>query len=803
MEQQVAGNANVQQDIDYVKIVKIVVSRWYWIASTIIISLIVAYIYLWYTPETYSTSASLKFEEKKSEISELLNVRSAYDRTNKMQSEQFVIRSREVLLNAVNDLDYKISFYLKGRVRTSDIYPQKPLDIAIIEQDSAKFSRELFEYEAQDANSFKLSYQENGQEFTKTFRNGEIITVPGIKFQINNNTFNKANNSIYCFRFNAKSSFLGRIATGLNMSETKGTNILSLSQTDINPYFATDILNAILRSYVNYDRNQKTISATQTIKFIDTLQRNMSKVVKSSGSELEQFKVTNKVLDISAAGQDVMKKLTDLETEKNTLNLQGIFINQLEKEIVGNKNLNAINYNLQGITDPMLASLLTQYNGLLLKREEALVTYKASSDVIQQIDKQILDIKSAFVSNANSQRQKNSKTTTFLDQQIASIKQTFNSIPKAERDLINLQSNFTINQKVYSYLSEKKLEAQISKAAITPGATIVDFALYNTNAISPVHKKTYTSALIIGLLTGIGLVFLVRMLNPFIYDKETIESLTTIPIIGVIRKYQDAIDEDNRQILSIKNPKSLFAESVRSVRTNLSFLAADKESKVVCITSEISGEGKSFTTVNLASTLSLIDKKVIVIAADLRRSKLHHTFKTNNLKGLSSYLSNQAELSEITFDTEVENLTFIPAGPVPPNPSELLYSDKMKALLELLTKSYDFVIVDSAPVGLVSDAIPLIRMADVNLFVIRSGASRYQAASVPERLSKEFNLSNIAIILNAFDNDILHSRYYTTNYTGSYYANYYYYSDYSNAGYGNGYYSDGPTKRWWEFWKKK
>jgi len=803
MEQQVTGNANVQQDIDYVKIVKIVLSRWYWMASTIIISLITAYIYLWYTPETYSTSASLKFEEKKSEISELLNVRSAYDRTNKMQSEQFVIRSREVLLNAVNDLDYKISFYLKGRVRTSDIYPQKPLDIAIIEQDSVKFSRELFEYEAQDANSFKLSYHENGKETSKTFQNGQIITAPGIKFKINNNTFNAANNSIYCFKFNSKSSFLGRIASGLSMSETKGTNILSLSQTDISPYFATDILNAILRSYVNYDRNQKTISATQTIKFIDTLQQSMSKVVRSSGSELEQFKVTNKVLDISAAGQDVMKKLTDLETEKNTLNLQGIFINQLEKEIVGNKNLNAVNYNLQGITDPMLASLLSQYNALLLKREEALVTYKVSSDVVQQIDKQILDIKAAFVSNANSQRQKNSKTIAFLDQQIASIKQTFNSIPKAERDLINLQSNFTINQKVYSYLSEKKLEAQISKAAITPGATIVDFALYNTNAISPVHKKTYISALMIGLVAGIGLIFLVRMLNPFIYDKETIESLTTIPIIGVIRKYQDAIDEDNRQILSIKNPKSLFAESVRSVRTNLSFLAAEKESKIVCITSEISGEGKSFTTVNLASTLSLIDKKVIVIAADLRRSKLHHTFKTNNLKGLSSYLSNQAQLSEITFDTEVENLTFIPAGPVPPNPSELLYSDKMKALLELLTKSYDFVIVDSAPVGLVSDAIPLIRMADVNLFVIRSGVSRYQAASVPERLSKEFNLSNIAIILNAFDNDILHSRYYTTNYTGSYYANYYYYSDYSNTGYGNGYYSDGPTKKWWEFWKKK
>jgi tyrosine-protein kinase Etk/Wzc len=803
MEQQVNGNANVQQDIDYVKIIKIVLSRWYWIASTVIIALIIAYIYLWYTPETFSTTASLKFEEKRSEISELLNVRNVYDRTNKMQSEQFVIRSREVLTNAIGNLDYKISFYLKGRVRTSDIYPQKPIDISIIEQDSANFTRALFEYEPQNASSFKLTYQEGGREISKTYKPGQIIAVAGLKFKINNHLYDSSNNPIYAFRFNSKSSFLGRISAGLNMSETKGTNILSLSQTDANPYFATDILNAILQEYVGYDRNQKTVSATQTIRFIDTLQQNMSKVVKASGTELEKFKVANKMLDISSTGEEVMKKLTDLETEKRTLNLQGIFINQLEAEVVGNKNLNAINYNLQGITDPMLASLLNQYNTLLLKREEALAIYKASSDVVQQIDKQILEIKSAFVSNANSQRQKNTKTIDFLNQQIASIKQTFNAIPKAERDMINLQSDFAINQKVYSYLSEKKLEAQISKAAVTSGATIVDHALYNTKPIAPVHQKTYMTTFIIGLIAGIGLIFLVRMLNPFIYDKETIESLTNIPIIGVIRKYQDKIDEDNRQILSIKNPKSLFAESVRSVRTNLSFLASDKASKIVCITSEISGEGKSFTTVNLASTLSLIDKKVIVIAADLRRSKLHHTFKVSNLKGLSSYLSNQANLEEISFTTEVENLTFVPAGPVPPNPSELLYSDKMKSLLEQLTLSYDFVIVDSAPVGLVSDAIPLIRMADVNLFVIRSGVSRYQAASVPERLSKEFNLSNIAIILNAFDNDILHSRYYTTNYTGSYYANYYYYSDYSNTTYGNGYYSDEPQKKWWEFWKKR
>lgn len=796
------GGLSIQQEIDYVKIIRIILSRWYWVASTVIIALIIAYIYLWYTPQQYATGASLKFEEKRSEISELLNVRNIYDRTNKLASEKFVIQSRDVLNNAVASLNYQVSYYLKGRVRTSDIYPNKPFLIEIIEKDTTNFYKGDIEFTAENNQYFDIEYPLAGQTITKKYKYGDIIALPNIKFKITPNNQPVSDNSTYIFHFNAKSDFLGRVAGGLSMEESKNTNILNLKQTDINPIFAADILNAILNEYVKYDRLQRSTSATQTINFIDTLLHGMSKVVKTSGQAIQNFKVNNQLLDISSSSEQIISQITALETEKRTLNIQGLLINQLEKDIVNNKDLNAINFNLQGITDPQLNGLVAQFNELLLKRKEGLDTYKTSSNYIKQIDDQILDVKSAIVSNITAQRNKNNKAISFISQQINGIKQGFNTIPKAEREYINLSSDFEINQKVFGYLSEKKLEAQISKAAVTPGSVIVDKATYNTVPITPIPRKTYTFALISGLLSGIGIIFLVRILNPYIYDKETIESLTNIPIIGIIRKYTDAVDEDNRQILSIKNPKSLFAESVRSVRTNLSFLASEKQSKIVCITSEISGEGKSFTTVNLASTLSLIEKKVIVIAADLRKSKLHKTFKTSNLKGLSSYLSNQATLDEVIFKTEVENLMFIPAGPVPPNPSELLYSERMRKLLNDLSLTYDFVIVDSAPVGLVSDAIPLIRMADINLFVVRSGVSRYYSASVPERLSKEFNLSNIAIVLNAFNNDILHSRYYSTNYTGSYYANYYYYSDYSGNGYNSGYYSDVESKKWWQVWRK-
>src|SRR5471030_835584 len=215
-----------------------------------------------------------------------------------------------------------------------------------------------------------------------------------------------------------------------------------------------------------------------------------------------------------------------------------------------------------------------------------------------------------------------------------------------------------------------------------PGATIVDMAQPNFSQLSPDDHAIHRTAIVFGLLIGLGLIIIIRILNPYIYDKETIESLTSIPIIGVIRKFPEEIDEFSTQILAISKPKSIFAESVRSVRTNLNFLASEKQSKVICSTSEVAGEGKSFVAVNLSSTLSLIDKKVILIAADLRRSKLHKTFHVANDIGLSNFLAHQASADEIILHTSQPNFDFIPSGPVPPNPSELLHTDRMKVLID-------------------------------------------------------------------------------------------------------------------------
>ena len=790
------------QEIDYFKIGRILVSRWYWIAISVTISMIVAYVYLWYTPKTYATSGTMKFEEKKSEISDLVSVINQDKGPSKVQSETYVIQSRSLILSAIKDLDYQISFYLLGRIRTSELYPAKPLNIQIIKFDSAAYYHNLISFQVINDNSFSLTYNEGGKNKKKVFAYNTPISIGNTAFSIKHSgTISKK--VVYLFQFNTPEDFLGRIRGGLRTSEVvKNSNIISLQETDSNPQFAADALNAIMKEYLNYDRDQKTLSATKMIHFIQNQLDTISVEVRGSENLIEENKQHSKIIDVSSAAETELTKAKDLESQNSILKIQLIAIDQLKDQITSEKDNISVNLNMEGVTDPLLGGLITTLNSLLVRKIDLQNQFNSSSQPIQNINQQILQIKNAALDNINASRTRLEKNQTYITDQLNQVNQQISALPGAERLMVGLKRDFDVNDKVYSFLSEKKLEAQISRSAILPGATIIEQAQPNYSPVSPDENGIKHTALVFGLGIGLGLIVLIRILNPYIHDKETIESLTTIPILGIIRKFPEEIDSDNTQILAISKPKSIFAESVRSVRTNLSFLASEKASKVICITSEVAGEGKSFVAINLSSTLSLIDKKVILIAADLRRSKIHKTFGVKNDKGLSNYLAKQCEMEDIILHSKQENLDFIVSGSIPPNPSELLHNSRMMTLIEQLKLKYDIIMIDTAPIGLVSDAIPLIRISDINAFVIRSGKSKFYAATVPQRIAQEYHLDNTVIILNAFAEDLLHSRYYTTKFTGEGYSSrYYYYSDYS--GYeSSGYYVEHEKKKWWDIVKR-
>jgi tyrosine-protein kinase Etk/Wzc len=790
---------SISQTIDFYKIYRVFLSRWYWIMACILIALTIAKVNLLYTKPVYISSGSLKLQDAAPGLNSSAGTSQTFNYTDKIQAESYTIRSNQVILDAISKINYKVSYYIVGRINLSEAYPNIPFAIDVIKQDSVNFSRQLFQVEDINEKTFSLSHPNGDKKDTKIYRYGEVLNLGNMQFRITSRIPPKAT---YRFKFNAKEDFVGRILSGLSISEAaKFTNVMNLSQTDGNSAFAADIINEIMKSYIKYDLIQKRQSAKQTAEFVDNQLAYIDLATNKSSNNLANYKSTNNMVDISSASANVVSKLSDYEKQQSLLNIELLGIDQLSQQLASNFNKIVINLDLEGNLDGMLSALIAQLNTLIATRQAKAMQFNPNSAPVKNIDNQIFNIKEGIKSNISSLKSRKLTELKFINDQIVTVNGNIKKIPEKEQQFVKLNTNFEVNNKVRSYLSEKKLEAEMNAAALVPGASIVNVAYQNDNSITADSGRTYIYAILLGLGAGVGLILLVRFLNPYIYDKETVEALTQTPIIGVIRKFPGYIDKSNTQALSLSKPKSVFAESVRSVRTNLSFMATHKQSKIICITSEISGEGKSFVTINLASTLALIDKKIILIAGDLRKSRLHIVFGQDNKKGLSSYLSGEHTLSEILTHDETHRIDFISSGPVPPNPSELLHTKKMKDLLAALTPIYDYILLDTAPVGLVSDAIPLIRESDVNLFIIRSGKSQLRAANIPERLSREYGLANLAIVLNAFGNDPLHSNYYTTDYSKGSGNETYYYSDY--VGYaGSGYYEDEDAK-WWQFWKRR
>lgn len=779
------------KEVDYLKIIKILFNSWYLIAGPIIIGLITANLYLWYTPKTYSTNGLLKFEEKKPELSDIIGTMSNSDRnTVNLQSESFTIQSRSLLLKAIKNLDYRTSFYLSGRVRTYDMYPKKPLQINLLKFDSLNFHQDLIAFKPINKNKFELSWKNGNNKVQQNFKYGYPVNIGAVTFTIGYP--GSVNPDIsYLFKFNIPESFLDRVRSGLRINEAiKNSDLLTLQQTDANPQFAMDIINAIMKEYLNYDRNQKTQSATQLIDFITDQLKYLSTELKGSERSLEKYKENTKIMDISSSAGIAFSKVSDLESQRSLLKMQLIVIDQLKEQIAAEKNAINLNLNLEGSIDPLLGVLVGNFNTLINDKNALLKVYHSTSQPVEEINLQISQVKKSAMRNISASNQRIQKSIGYLNDQLAKVNQQVAILPTAEKDLIGLNRNFGINEKVYSFLSEKSLEAQVNRAAILPGAVIVEKAQLDTVPIAPNTDEIYRTAIVLGFLAGIGIIIVIRISNPYIYDREIIERTTSIPILGALRKFPEKIDENNSQILSLSKPRSIFAESVRIIRTNLNFLASGKKSKVICITSEGAGEGKSFVIINLASSFALINKKILLIGADLRRPKLHKTFGMPNAMGLSNYLVNKCGIDDIIQESNTKNLDFISSGPIPPNPSELLHLERMAELIGQLRERYDVILIDTAPVGLVSDSVPLISMSDINLFVIRYGKSKYSSATLPDRLSKEYNLNNLVIVLNAFEKNLLHAGLY--KYSGSFSSDTQY--DYENSGY---YLDEEEKLKWW------
>jgi capsular exopolysaccharide synthesis family protein len=793
----VAGSAEGTAKIDYFKIVQIGLSQWYWLAASLLISLTIAYFYLRYTPKTYQTAATIKLEEKKSQLSDLLTTSATTETQDPIQTVSYVIKSKALLTKALTKLNYTVAFFKKGNFLTTETYPFQPFQIDVLSIDTLSGSYPEFAIHSINDRQFSLSYRFGGRLINKVNNYNSVIAVNDLKFKIISSSVKP--NDLYTFRFNSIDDLIGRVS-GLQIAETtRGSNILRLNLYDQNAYFASDFLNILIKEYQGFDRDQRALSATHTIDFINDQLVELSMKVKGSQNALADYKRQKGIVDLPSASSNAMSQVTTYETQKNTLELQKIALVNLQKQVNEHKGQISYNFNIDESPNSLLSSLITQYNALFTEKMEKSDYYNAKSDVMADLNRSLQEIQKSILSNIQLSITRTQSSIDYINKILGSYNNSISSLPTVEKDIFALERNFNINEKVFTYLMEKKLETQVSRASILPGNSIIEIAHPNLIPIDPVSKNVYMLAFLAGLGLPILIITALRIANNRINVVEDIEGMSQVPILGVIRSYPLRMDPYNKLVVSSPPSKSIFSESVRAVRTSLSYLANDKASKVISVTSEVAGEGKSFVSLNLANSLSLIDKKVIIISTDLRKRRLHHTFDVPTDTGLSSYLSGRDSLDKVLFKSKNSNLDFIPSGELPPNPAELLHSKRMEDLLKLLREKYDYIILDNAPIGLVADAMPIMRQSDINIFVIRSGVSKKSSITLADALRSEDNVQNFYVIFNGFKENKLFESIYSNTRTGkvgysSYYGKYsYYYS---------GYYDEEgeDQKPKWKFW---
>jgi len=405
-----------------------------------------------------------------------------------------------------------------------------------------------------------------------------------------------------------------------------------------------------------------------------------------------------------------------------------------------------------GVSDPLLVGLVTRFAELQQKRKQIAFSVNENRSQLEMQDKELEDARAALRENVSSAINQLQLSIDNVNSNISKVEKELGRLPGTERRLIGIQRKFDLNNSVYTYLLERRAEAGIAKASQITDNRIIDEAMaQNSSRVQPKESKNYLMALLIGLLVPMMLIVIFDLMNNKIIGKHDVERITKAPIIGFISHSEYKVEDPVAE-----RPGSTLAESFRAVRTSLAFYTGQTKCPVIVVSSPVSGEGKTFVSVNLATIISMMNKKVLIVGLDLRKPRVHAILKAGNGHGMSQYLSGSATFEEVITSTEIENLWFAPSGPVPPNPAELIGSPKMAEFLARARNEFDAIIIDTPPVGIVTDALLLSQLSNVTLFVLRQRYTTRGSVQLLDEIYRKGEMSNVALLVN----DISASGYY-------------------------------------------
>ena len=765
---------SVEETIDLRALILKYTQYWYYFVLSILFFGFIAFLNNRYTAPEYSVSTTLLIRDDNNTqlgAENLLEGLEMFSGKKNLKNEIIILNSYTLNKKIIEELELGTSYFQHGFLQSNELFRNAPFKVQI---DSSHLQLTDINFQIMPLNNeeFTISINTNNKypynilskrleksltadiDIEKKYTFNSLIETEFFAFTIHKtNHFNLEqiieNDKYFSFKFHQTDKLANQLIEKVSINPiNKETSILKLNIKEQSPRKSIHILNKITEIYIRSGLNEKNLMAINTIHFID----DQLAIIKDSLSEIEReieiFKTLHPNLEIvdKEYGTYFQKQKLDNSLSEQSVNIK--YYKSLLSYLKSDENINSIiSPTSMGISNPELNSLINQLLKLYAKKGELQLTTTDKNPTYIAILSQIDHTKVTIIENVNNIISSASIFELDLVDRITNFDNKINKLPEAEKDYLILRRKYEYNEQTAIYLQQKRYEASLAKAGTESDHKVIDFArLDSEEPISPRKSLAYFIALILGILLPISFISLRDFFSDTIKSKSDLLNSTNIPILGLVGH------SDNATSLVVSNAsKSIIAESFRALRTNIQYLAADKEKKVIAVTSSVGGEGKTFTTMNLAAIFALSGHKTILIGGDLRKPKLHDDFKVNTSKGLSSYLINKTELAEVIEKTKIDTLDIITSGPTPPNPAELLDSKKMKDLIIELNKTYDYVIIDTPPIGLVTDGVILMQHADVNLYIVRHNYSKSRGLSIINNLFRQKQVKNIHIIINDFE----------------------------------------------------
>ena len=691
--------------------------------------------------------------------------------SDQVQTIATTLQSRSHNELVVDKLQFYIAYLAQGKYNLVDAYGSAPFFVSIDKSRgqlagtliSVKFLSEN-EYEIRIPfannsvslityanNSYSTTAVEVG-DFVKKYKVGSLVSLPFLnwKLQIKDNPgFYKGNE--YFVQFN---DFDGTVSgyRGVNVkSDDKGGSIITLGMTGTNKARMVEYLNSTVKMLIKRQLDSKNQFATNTIRFIDSTLVAMETQLKETTNELKTFQKDKNIYDVEGDGTKFSDKVLEYDVKKDEISRKIAYYNSLKSYLKSSVDYSKLPApSVAGIEDPNVVVNVSKLISLSTQRSEMAYAVK-SEKIFKDFDNQMEAIKKVLLENIASAKSSLQYDLAMVESKINEAESTIKQLPEDQQELIKIKRKYDLSDNIYSAFLQKRSEADIVKAANLSDVHFIDPAKdIGGGLLGSRNSVNYVMALFLGLLFPLLLVFAIFFINNSIQNTEDISRLTQIPLIGVIGLSKDATD-----LAVYSKPKSALSESFRAIRSSLQYLYKQQNvanGKTLMITSSVSGEGKTFCSLNIATVFALSEKKTVIVGLDLRKPKLFEEFNLSNEVGIVNYLIKQKTIDEIINPTHIPFLDVVLSGPIPPNPAEMIMSDGMKEMIEELKKKYDYIILDTPPVGLVSDALEIAQYCDVTLYIVRQNFTKKEMITLLNNRVKRGELQNTSIILNGFQN---------------------------------------------------